>query len=278
MLKSISFIFLALTLLISCSNESTSEVEEGAESRVQTGKSKTEDSRAVSDGHNSQNSLDWEGTYSGVLPCDDCEGVETTITLKGDEKYSRKLVYRGKSKTPLMSAGKFEWNEAGSAVTLLSPSGENEVYRVGENQLIKLDQEGQTVAGDLNNEYTLKKNYADPALEGSKWELVELNGKPVAIDEGSKMPFIKFNAVEARISGNGSCNDFFGTYKLMQGNGMTVGNRMGITKKACPEMNLEDEFVKSLKSIDSYLIEDNSLILKSGETPVAKFRLKEALG
>ena len=35
--------------------------------------------------HNSQNSLDWAGVYQGILPCADCEGFDTVITLNWDE-------------------------------------------------------------------------------------------------------------------------------------------------------------------------------------------------
>ncbi len=33
----------------------------------------------MSTGDNSQNSLDWPGTYTGTLPCADCEGIKTEI-------------------------------------------------------------------------------------------------------------------------------------------------------------------------------------------------------
>ena len=37
------------------------------------------------DMHNAENSLDIAGVYKGVLPCADCEGIETTIVLKDDK-------------------------------------------------------------------------------------------------------------------------------------------------------------------------------------------------
>jgi hypothetical protein len=39
-------------------------------------------------GDTSRTSLDWPGTYTGVLPCADCEGIETTITLSVDLTYA----------------------------------------------------------------------------------------------------------------------------------------------------------------------------------------------
>ena len=32
--------------------------------------------------HTSQNALDWDGIYRGLLPCADCEGIQTTISSK----------------------------------------------------------------------------------------------------------------------------------------------------------------------------------------------------
>ena len=37
--------------------------------------------------HNSRNSLDWAGTYEGVLPCADCPGTKTRLTLNQDGSY-----------------------------------------------------------------------------------------------------------------------------------------------------------------------------------------------
>ena len=32
--------------------------------------------------HNSRNALDWAGTYEGVLPCADCPGIQTRLSLR----------------------------------------------------------------------------------------------------------------------------------------------------------------------------------------------------
>jgi uncharacterized lipoprotein NlpE involved in copper resistance len=39
------------------------------------------------DMHNSRNSLDWAGTYEGVLPYADCPGTKTRLTLNYDGSY-----------------------------------------------------------------------------------------------------------------------------------------------------------------------------------------------
>jgi heat shock protein HslJ len=46
---------------------------------------------------------------------------------------------------------------------------------------------------------------------------------------------------------------------------------MGVTQMACPDMSLEQEFLKTLKTVDAYEVDDASLVFKSGGTVVARF-------
>lgn len=138
-------LFALAILFHSCGNGDSAEAESSTTDSVKTEK------RIVDDAHNSQNALDWTGTYSGVLPCDDCEELQAEVTLEENGRFSRKLVYKGKSKTPLLSSGLFEWNEAGSEITLKSFKGNEQVYKVGENRLIYQVPEGS------DEEYILSK-------------------------------------------------------------------------------------------------------------------------
>lgn len=108
------------------------------------------------DMHNSRNSLDYEGTYVGTLPCADCEGIKTEITL-GKDTYTKKMTYLGKPETnSFETSGKYSWNEAGSIITL---DGEDEPdkYQVAENLLYSLDMDGNRITGDLADFYILTK-------------------------------------------------------------------------------------------------------------------------
>src|SRR5690606_28208858 len=69
--------------------------------------------------HNSRNSLDWAGTYRGVLPCADCEGIETLITLTEDGGFREHTRYLGKAEgqTDTSREGSFSWSDDGSTVT-----------------------------------------------------------------------------------------------------------------------------------------------------------------
>ena len=70
-------------------------------------------------GDNSQNALDWAGTYKGILPCADCEGIETKIILNENATYQKTEKYLGENENIFQEEGNFEWNAEGSAITLV---------------------------------------------------------------------------------------------------------------------------------------------------------------
>jgi len=108
------------------------------------------------DGHSANIALDWNGTYVGILPCADCEGIETEVTLNHDGSYSVSQTYLGKENGHFESQGQLSWNEKGSIITLENETGANQ-YFVGENILFKLDMNGERVSGDLAEHYQLRK-------------------------------------------------------------------------------------------------------------------------
>lgn len=120
-----------------------------------TSESSITDSGLVDTTHTSKNSLDWNGTYSGVIPCADCPGIETTIILNSDETFSYKGIYLERD-TKVEDTGKFMWHDHGSIVHLMGKDV-NMKFKVGENQLISLDQEGNPIEGPLKDNYILKK-------------------------------------------------------------------------------------------------------------------------
>lgn len=112
---------------------------------------------SIDDGHNSRNSLEWNGVYTGTIPCANCEGIEVSITLNTDETYQVSYKYLGKPGEPEVSAGKFTWDDAGYMITLDSKDLPP-YYKVGENQLFQLDMEGNPITGEHADMYVLRKN------------------------------------------------------------------------------------------------------------------------
>lgn len=113
--------------------------------------------KEVIDEHNAKNSLDILGTYKGVLPCADCEGIETEITLLKDETYTKKTKYLGKDEKASEELGDYTWKEDGNTLVLEGIDSKPIEYFVSENSLTQLDTEGNKITGDLSGKYILKK-------------------------------------------------------------------------------------------------------------------------
>ncbi|MHA3787428.1 copper resistance protein NlpE [Flavobacterium hauense] len=111
---------------------------------------------AVGTAHNSANSLDWAGAYSGVSPCADCPGIKTDITLANDNTYSLQEQYLEKEKTPRTFKGTFSWDEAESVITL-DADGDHHKFKVMEGKLRMLDKFGDPKQGGKPEDFDLKK-------------------------------------------------------------------------------------------------------------------------
>lgn len=108
--------------------------------------------------HNSQTSLDWQGTYKGTTPCADCEGIETEITLNNDRTFVVKTKYLGKGDDKVFEeSGNFTWDNSGLIISLNVKNGSPAKYKVGENRLTQLDMNGEIITGDLATMYIFKK-------------------------------------------------------------------------------------------------------------------------
>ena len=225
---------------------------------------------------NSKTSLDWAGVYKGTLPCADCEGIETRISLQSNNSFNLSSKYLGKEENAsVFNEGAFEWNHEGSKISLMENGKIIQQYQVGENVLFYLDQEGKRITGALAEKYILTKNPTDLQLENKEWILFEIRGEKVSVQEDKKHPFLLLDMETSRFSGNGSCNNFFGTYELKEGNRITFGQAAS-TKMACLDLATERQFLDILPKVDNYSIKDDTLSLNvAKETTLAKFVLKE---
>ncbi|MCH8537529.1 MAG: copper resistance protein NlpE N-terminal domain-containing protein [Alkalimonas sp.] len=223
--------------------------------------------------HNSRNALDWDGRYEGVLPCADCEGIKTKLTLQQDGHYQLETQYLGKSEKVFREHGQFEWDDSGQIVTLQRQQPGGDQFFVGENVLWQLDMDGQRVQGELAEHYKLHKapppELAAQPLADIKWQLTELMGQQLPADNPV---YIVFNSSEARVHGHAGCNRFFGGYEL---NSETLRLRIsgiGMTQMACMQDNYESEFLQALHSVDNFNLTDEQLTFNRARmAPLARF-------
>lgn len=125
---------------------------------------KEEQGAAVDAAHNTRNSVDWAGTYTGTIPAASGPGIEVTLTLNNDESYSISYIYIDHEEDgPFEAKGKFSWQADGGTIVLKLPSDMREgsfptYYKVGEGKIFQLDLEGNIITGELASLYILTKN------------------------------------------------------------------------------------------------------------------------
>ena len=221
--------------------------------------------------HSSRVSVDWQGTYRGVLPCADCAGIETVITLLDDGSYQRSVRYLGREDVPRRDQGEFEWDASGGIIAL-GDGGEAQRYRGGENRLFHLDRSGERISGELAERYVLAKDRSDPRLEGREWVLTELLGEPVSGSKDRPAPSLYFDGSRGRVAGSDGCNRLMGSYRLLERDSIEFGQLAG-TLMACPDMTLPDRFREVLGKVGNYTISDDRLSQSKGRMAVlARFR------
>ncbi|NNP76849.1 copper resistance protein NlpE [Acinetobacter sp. Ac_3412] len=155
MKKSLIAISLASIFLVACNKAETPKTDEQTPPAPTTEAS----SEVIADSaHTAENSLDWNGTYTGVLPCADCEGIKTELKLNLDKTYEIKETYLGKGDGKAFeSKGSFAFDSKNTSIIELDKAGDNRKYFVAEGYLKALDIEGKEITGELADKYELKK-------------------------------------------------------------------------------------------------------------------------
>jgi len=100
-------------------------------------------------------------SYSGVLPCADCEALEVTLTLNSDSSYRKRSLYMGRTSK---GAGSNEFTDTGKWVMngdtlLLDSKNAPGKYIKSDSGLVQLDMKGKRITGRLADKYVLKQTH-----------------------------------------------------------------------------------------------------------------------
>lgn len=105
-------------------------------------------------------------------------------------------------------------------------------------------------------------------LYSAKWNLVELNGRKIK----NSAAFIEFNGDTKQISGNATCNRFFGSFELSGRRFHSSG--VGTTKRMCLGLKMtqtETSFLKALDDSDRLEIKGGLLTFSKGKAILMRF-------
>jgi len=223
-------------------------------------------------GDAARTSLDWPGTYRAILPCPDCEGVRTIVTLMQDNTYRLEVTALGKNTPPAEYSGSFSWNKTGAGITLggLQDRAMPSQYLVGENMLTQLDLQGRRIEGSNAARYILRKD-AEVITE-KYWRLIEVAGQPLVwTDATRREPHLILKTTDGRIQGNSGCNTFGGTYEITDMNRVKFSG-VASTRMACPDMAAENGLMKAFTDADNFTVRGDTLALNKARTKPALAR------
>lgn len=217
---------------------------------------------------NSQTSVDWAGTYKGTLPCADCPGIATVVKLQENGSYVLKTHYLGRDTTVFEEQGQFAWTDNGSKISL---NGDSKFkYLVGENQLFHLDQDGNRITGQLEENYRLAKMGSH--IRDVYWQLIEINGQNISGIKLMKEPYLRLVTDDNRAEVNGGCNGMGGAFTLNEDNFRLRFSQMMSTQMACENMEIEEQLREILGKVDSYAVANDTLqLFRARMAPLAKY-------
>jgi len=210
------------------------------------------------DMHNSRNSLDWAGTYEGILSCAGCADTKIRLTLNYDGSYRLVTEARGPENAEKSGKGVFTWQPSGNAITLDERGGRQQ-FSVGEGRLTLLRPENgasQSAAASLVLTLTAPANQSggleqqlEQQLERYRWTLVfatDANRRRIsALPPGKDRPVV-LSFAGSRLSVQGPCNRFVGRYQVTAANQLTI-NIGPSTMMAChPALMKADSVLSKL--------------------------------
>ncbi len=104
-----------------------------------------------------------------------------------------------------------------------------------------------------------KENFVE--LTSTSWQVEELNGRAITPQENN---FTLLFGTDGALNGRGACNIMFGQYEQGKDGKLTLSPQ-GLTRTACPDMGVEDEYIKMLGEVTSYSVIDGKLHLYNDE-------------
>lgn len=150
-MKKIILVATSFAFLVACNSTPKKSDNTLAETTL------SQEEMPMNDGHNAENSLDWAGTYKGIIPAASSPGIEVTLTLMDNHTYKKTDIYIDEKDGTFNEEGTFTWSEDGFKITLNAKDGSKQIYKVIEGSIIMLDADGNEITSELASHYVLKK-------------------------------------------------------------------------------------------------------------------------
>lgn len=105
-------------------------------------------------------SLEFHGVFYGFLPCNDCNGIKTTLSLIQNNNYLLVTQYAKESSREFYEKGKYSWNDENHTIVLTPRKGGTSTrhYHIeNEGTLIQLNDDGTRMTNEADR-YVLQRS------------------------------------------------------------------------------------------------------------------------
>lgn len=153
----ISFCALFLTFPSAMAKTDTESQEQYLRARVKSHQQQSDHAAHIAP---IDKSKDFHGVFYGFLPCKDCNGIKTTLSLKQNNNYLLVTQQARESSREFYEKGKYSWNDENRTV-VLTPRKEaaaRQYFIENEGTLIQLNSDGTRITGDDEDRYILRRS------------------------------------------------------------------------------------------------------------------------
>ncbi len=106
-------------------------------------------------------SQEFHGVFYGYLPCDDCDGIKATLSLKQNSNYLLVTQPAKDSSREFYEKGKYTWDDKNQTVVLTprqDDSTKRQYYIEDEGTLVQLNSDGMRMTGWSADRYILRRS------------------------------------------------------------------------------------------------------------------------
>ncbi len=149
-------------VLVSALHPAMAESDKQIQERVLKAREMAHQQHTEHEGHVKpiSESEEFRGVFYGFLPCNDCNGIKTTLSLKQKNNYLLVTQPARESSREYYEKGKYSWNDKNHTVVLTprKESTKRQYHIENEGTLIQLNSDGERITGDRADDYILRRS------------------------------------------------------------------------------------------------------------------------
>lgn len=216
--------------------------------------------KEVEASNSSRKTLDWAGTYCGVVPNYDNLGTYIELELNEDLTFTKRVKKQGTSDELKTVKGTITWSKDGNSMVLDSYAEVESSVLLVKKDMVQWKKINEIEFDDeLVENNTLAKSPKD--LLGKEWIITRIYNEFINVrpTENNEYIYLTFSKEENKVNGFGGCNYFMVYYHMINNDIKFMPIRS--TNMTGPNIDIEKDLFDVLSKTRKYEIIDNELYL-----------------